>query len=238
MSEEKNVPAVEEPVTSELEQKLRAEYEGKFEVWKAKELAALREDDDKKIQDEVAKLFTKWQKDQKPPSLDEIKLILEQEYAEVSIKIPIYDDEDQKKDETFIIRELPQSIERRFYQSFKARVKEKGPELSAFTQRNIDMPFEKQLQAFLETFDGAFDILSDAVVLILNPRGKRKVAGQDVTAEWVSQNIASNRMYSIIMAQVEVNKLRDFFSRVFQSGQKASTMMMPLNFQQLQALAR
>jgi hypothetical protein len=233
MSEEVK-DAVQEPQVSELEQKLRTEYEGKFEVWKAKELATLREEDDKKIQDEVKKLFDKWQRDQKPPSLEEIKTLLEQEYAEVTIKIPVYNDEDEKEEQLFVIRELPQSIEQKFYKQFKDRVKQKGPELAAFTQRNIDQSFEKQLSAFLETFDGAFDVLADAVLLILNPKGKKT----HVDVKWVQENISSNRMYSIILAQVEVNRLRDFFSRVFQSGQKASTMMMPLNFQQLQALAR
>ena len=234
MAEEVTTEAVLEAEPSELEQKLRTEYEEKYEIWKAKDLAALREDNDKKVQEQVRKLFENWQKEQKPPSLEEIKVLLDQEYGEIEIPVPIYDDNDQKTIRKFVIRELPQSIERKFYRQFKTRVKDKGPEISAFTQRNMDQPFEKQLDSFLETFDGAFDILADAVVLILNPRGKKT----EITAEWVADNIASNRMYSIIMAQVEVNRLRDFFSRVFQSGQKASTMMTPLNFQQLQALVR
>lgn len=231
------IPVAEEVETNDREKitaEVKLEFESKLEAWKAKELADLRAQEDRKIQEEVKKLFEKWQSDQKPPSLEEIKVLLEQEYTEVTIQIPVYDDNDERKMEKFVIRELPQSIERRFYKQFKERVKEKGPELTAFAQRNIDVPFEKQLTSFLETFDGAFDILSDAVVLILNPRGKR--AG--INSEWVCSNIASNRMYSIILAQVEVNRLRDFFSRVFQSGQKASTLMMPLNYQQLQALAR
>ena len=235
MTEEVTATAeVQEPEPNEAEQKLRQEFEAKFEVWKAKELADYKAQESEKIQEEVKKLFEKWQSEQKPPSLEEIKTLLEQEYAEVTIKIPVYDDNDERKTETFIIRELPQSVERRFYKQFKERLKEKGPELAAFTQANLDQPFEKQLGAFLETFDGAFDVLADAVVLILNPRGKK----QEINIQWVSDNISSNRMYSIIMAQVEVNRLRDFFSRVFQSGQKAQTMMMPLNFQQLRALAR
>jgi hypothetical protein len=235
MAEEVITPdAVLEAEPSEFEQKIKLEYEEKFEIWKAKDLAALREENDKKVQEQVKKLFDTWQKEQKPPSLEDIKVLLDQEYGEVPIQIPIYDDNDEKTIQKFVIRELPQSIERKFYKQFKSRVKDKGPEISAFTQRNMDQPFEKQLDSFLETFDGAFDILADAVVLILNPRGKKP----QITQEWVADNIASNRMYSIIMAQVEVNRLRDFFSRVFQSGQKASTMMTPLNFQQLQALVR
>lgn len=59
MAEAEEVKDVQEPAVSDVEQKLRTEYEEKFEVWKAKELAELREQDDKKIQDEVKKLFEK-----------------------------------------------------------------------------------------------------------------------------------------------------------------------------------
>jgi hypothetical protein len=218
----------------EVDTRLRAEYEAKLEVWKAKELADLREEQDKRIQDEVSKLFLKWQEEQKPLSLDDIKKLLDQEYLEIPIKIPLPDDAGEVQNQTFVIRELPQSVERKFYKQFRTRVKEVGPELAAMVQKNMDTPFEKQIEGFLNTFDGAFDVLADGVVLILNPFGKKA----EVTTEWVQNNISSNRQYSIILAQIEVNRLRDFFSRLFQSGQKAGTMMTPLNFQQLQRLVR
>lgn len=216
-----------------LDQQLRQEYEAKYEIWKAKDLAELKEKQEQEIQNEVRKLFAKWQEEQKPPSLDEIKLLLEQEYAEIPITIPVRTDGAVAK-RTFVLRELPQSVERKFYRQFKDRLKTKGPELNAFAQANMDKPFEVQLSAFLETFEAAFDVLADAVVLVLNPFGAEK----DVTAQWVADNISLNRQYSIVLAQVEVNKLRDFFSRLSLSGQKAGTMLNPLNFQQLQRLAR
>jgi hypothetical protein len=222
-------------IAEQLRAEIKAEYEQRYEIWKTKDLAALREEQDGKIQEEVQKLFKKWEAEQKPPSLEEIKTLLDQEYTEVQIKIPVPEAEDgQPKEMSFTIRELPQSVERKFYKQFKENVIKKGPEIAAFAQRNMDQPFEKQVTAFLETFDGAFDILAEAVTLIINPFGKKT----GITKEWVADHISSNRQYSIILAQVEVNRLRDFFSRIFASGQRAGTMLTPLNYQTLRQLAR
>lgn len=228
---------VEEQV-NELEvirQEVRKEFEEKLEIWKGKELADLKAQQDKEIQEQVATLFKKWLDEQKPPSLEDVKVLLEQEYAEIPIKLGVGENEDgSTKFQTFMIRELPQAVERKFYRQFKDRIKEKGPLLSAYIQKNMDQPFEKQMEGFLETFDGAFDVLADAVVLILNPFGKKA----DITTEWVQTTISSNRQYSIILAQIEVNRLRDFFSRLFRSGQKAGAMFTPLDTRQLRQLAR
>lgn len=211
--------------------KMEAEFQGRFEVWKAKDLAQLKIDQQEEIQDAIKKLYTKWESEQKPPTEEDLRKLLSQEYAEITVKLHLYQ---SNQVEEFTIRELPQSIERKFYKQFAQRIKDKGPELSAFVQKNMDQSFEKTLEGFLNTFDGAFDIMTDAMLLVLNPFGKR----EDITREWVANNISSNRMYSIILGQIEVNRLRDFFLRLFQSGTKAGTMMNPLNFQQLQALAR
>lgn len=240
------MPTAVEPVGAqteqELERKIRSEvraeerkiFEERFEAWKAKELADLEEKQNQSITEELKKIYQKIQDEQKPLTKETIQTLVDQEYAEIPIKIPVISEDGSSKTETFILRELPQAIERKFYRQFKDRVKNKGSELAAFSQKAKDESFEKQIVSFLETFDGAFDILVDAVVLILNPFGKRA----DINAEWVANNISSNRAYSIILAQVEVNRLRDFFSRVFANGQRAGMILTPPNLQSLRQLAR
>jgi len=217
-----------------IREEFQKEYEQKFEIWKAKEFAEFKEKQDKELQEQVGKMMTKWLEEQKPPTLDDIKKLLEQEYIEVPIKIPLVNDDGTSRVEVFTVRELPQSVERKFYRQFKDRVKEKAPQLASFVQQNMDLPFEQQVSGFLDTFEGAFDLMADATVIILNPFNKKP----EITAQWVADNIGSNRMYSIVLAQVEVNRLRDFFSRLFQSGQRAGTMFTPLGIQQLRQLAR
>ena len=213
----------------EWKAKYQKEYEEKFNAWKAKELAELKETQDKQIQEEIGKLYKKIQDETKPPTKEEIQKLVEQEYAEIPVKLYL-----EGEYQTFILRELPQAIERKFYRQFQQRLKDKGSELLAYTQRNIDKPFEEQLNAFMETFDGAFDVISDAVALILNPYQK----DAKITSEWCANNISSDRMYNIIRAQVEVNRLRDFFSQLFQSGQRAGTILTPLSMNRLRQLVR
>ena len=106
--------------------------------------------------------------------------------------------------------------------------------LESFTQAGMDQPFEQKAKAFLELFDESFDMLADAVVMCLNPFGRKKLVDRD----WVQNNIGSDRQWSIVTAQIEVNRLRDFFSKVSQSGQRTMTTMRVPNFQQLQQLVR
>lgn len=218
----------------ELRKQIETEYQTRFEVWKTKELANLQEEQNRTIEEEIQKLYKKIQDEQKPLTKEEIQTLVDQEYAEIPIKVSVEGEDGERKVIDFMIRELPQSVERKFYRQFKTRLKDKGSELAAFTQVNRERPMEEQLMSFMETFDGAFDVLADAIVLILNPRGNKDW----LTTEWVANNLSSNRMYSIILAQVEVNKLRDFFSRLFQSGQRATTLVTPPNMDQLRQLAR
>lgn len=226
-------------IRSEIRAEELKKAEARFEAWKAKELANLEETQRDVIAKELQKLQAKIQEEQKPLTKEAIQQLVDQEYAEIAIKLPVTKDDGSSDYQNFVIRELPQSVERKFYRQFKDRVKDKGSELAAFAQKSQEESFEKTIVSFLETFDGAFDILTDAVALILNPFGKIKdLNGVLIDSSWVANNVSSNRCYSIILAQVEVNKLRDFFSRIFASGQRAQTILMPPNLQSLRQLAR
>ncbi len=201
-----------------------ADAEARFEVWKAKELVDLADKQQETIREEVSKLVKEYQDKQKPLSVEEIQKMVDQEYAELTIKVMVGLEKDGKPElRHFTIRELPQSVEKKFYRQFVDKVKAEGPKLAAFQQRNMDQPFETVMGDFMETFESGFDILASAVALILNPFGE----DEEITPDWVSRRISSNRQYSIVQAQVEVNKLRDFFSRVFRDGQNAGTILMP-----------
>jgi hypothetical protein len=223
---------------SELRTKLRIEYETLFGFWKTEELDKVRKEAEQIATDGLQKLFDKWKEEQKPPTDEEIQLLLNQEYATFNLQIEAMntsgDNGAHRTTETFVIRELPQEAEIKFYRQFKDKVLGKSSALQAFTQANVDMPFESKAKAFLELFDESFDMLADAVVICLNPYADKK----EITRQWVQKNISSNRQWNIVDAQIRVNKLKDFFSRLSQSGQSTQTMLGGLNFQQLQQLAR
>ena len=208
-----------------IDGKLKLDYEQRFIIWKKTELAEIQKDADDKIRDMVGEFWEKWKAEQEPLTPQAIQQLLNQEYGQFPIKIFAAR---ERKEHEFTIRELPQRIERKFYRQFQKRLKEYGPQLNAFAQANMGQPFEKQLEAFMEAFDNAFDVLAETVILCIDPFEEEKL-----TVEWVQDNISSQRMFNIIKAQMEANRLRDFFSQLYQAGQKVENLMTPLSFQRL-----
>jgi hypothetical protein len=215
---------------------LRQEYEELLKIWKNNDLAALEAKQNDIIADGLKKYYEDWKKEQKPPGPQDIQKLLDQDYETFAVKIMYQDDAEQTQSVVFTLRELPQTIEKKFYRQFKDNLMTKMSELEALVQSEMDQPFEKKVRAGLELFDESFDVMADAVVLILNPFGKSKVNGKPLDREWVQNTISSDRQWSIITAQMQINRLRDFFSKVSTSSQNMMMMKNP-NFQALHQLA-
>jgi len=221
----------------ELRLSFRKEYEQLLQIWKDNELTELRAKQDEIIAAGLKKYLLKVQEEQKPPEPEDIQKLLDQEYETFTIPVDVVTagasdaEGDIVTKVTFTIRELPQSIEKKFYRQFKTKLIGKLQMLESFTQSGMDKPFEEKAKSFLELFDESFDMLAEAVVLCLNPFGRRK----DIDVAWVQNNISSDRQWRIIEAQMKVNRLRDFFSKVSTSGRDMMTMRRP-DFQVLQQL--
>lgn len=195
---------------------VRKEYEMLFTVWKNEKLDEVRAEYEKVMKEELQKIRTQLQEEQKPPEHKDIQELLDQEYEEFTV--PIFVNSEKKP---FTLKELPQAAEIKFYNQFRKKLLEKAQSLKAFTQAGMDMQFEDKAKAVLELLDESFNALADTVVIILNPFDDDK----DITREWVQKNISSNRQWNIIEAQLKVNRIRDFFSRISLSGQRTRTML-------------
>lgn len=219
----------------ELRLSLRQEYENLLTMWKNTELIDLEKKQNEIIAKGLEEYFKKWKEEQKPPEPQDIQVLLDQEYETFTIPIDCVSEEGEVDHVTFTVRELPQSIEKKFYRQFKGKLLDKLQMLEAFTQSGIDKPFEDKAKSFLDLFDESFDILAEAVVLVINPFGKKKVHDGIVDKDWVQNNISSDRQWRIVEAQMKVNRLRDFFSKVSTSGQNMMMTTSP-NFRALQGL--
>lgn len=223
------------PVTSneELIKKIRdevkAEYEKKLETWKVTELAEWEVKQDTKIQEMVGKYWEKWKEEQKPLDSSQMQQLLDQEYLEFTVEVRAGGD--RRK---FTIVELPKAAEHKFYKIFTSKMIDKASELASFVQRTMDEGLDVKIKSFMEVFDDGVDMLAETTALVLNPFGKEP----DVTKTWVSENISMWRQWQIVRAQIEANRVRDFFSQLFLNGQKASLMTEPLSYQRLQQLAQ
>jgi len=195
---------IEEQLKPRLEQEIRtkldAEYIRNFE----KEVLILKDANAKQL-DQV---ISDWKKQQVPPNPEELKTLLNQEYIEFEIKVISSEGE-----RVFTIRELPQSIEKKFYKMVKDRLKGKINEIADLTVKIAEGSIEKKIESLVEVIDDSFQILAETVLMILDPFGIEKL-----TVEWVQNNTSSFRQWNIIVAQERANRLRDFFSHVSQSS--------------------
>ena len=215
-------------IRQELEPIIRIEYEGKYEIWKAKDLADLDEKQTAEIQKALEEHFQKMAEEAKPPSDEEIQKLLNQEYATFDVKLQV-----NGSTVTVAIRELPQDVEQQFYRMFQKAMTDKASDLAALAQSTMDQPLDKKIQAFLNTFDSAFDLLAQATQLCLNFDNKNS----DITCDWCKKNLTSFRMWNIVQAQIKVNRLRDFFSQVSHTGKQIQMTQRP-SVQLLQELQR
>ena len=101
---------------------IRAEYEQILEIWKNKELVELEKRNNDVIKEGLTKLFDKWKEEQKPPSEEDIQLLLNQDYLDFTITVQVYSDDASSESKVFTIRELPQAAEIKFYKNLKGKI--------------------------------------------------------------------------------------------------------------------
>ncbi len=220
-------------IEMELRPMLREEYEHMYQIWKSKDFAELGQKNEQIINEGLKKYFEEWKQQQTPPTPEDLQKLLDQDYETFTVPLNWENEEGKEESVTFTLRELPQSTEKKFYKQFKERLLPNLQMLEAITQAGMDKPFDEKAKAVLALFDESFDILADAVVLCLNAYGRKAY----INRQWVQDHIGSDRQWRIVEAQMKVNRLRDFFSKVSTSGQNMMTMRRP-NFQALQELSR
>lgn len=207
-----------EPVLSEneIEKKWENHFRGLFEIWKRDELVSLEEQQEQQLRKLLNEKIEEIEKSRKPPTKEEIQALLDQEYLSFKVKLFV-----NKEEREFMITELPQDAEKKFYKQFKTQLLEKAGDIAAISQATMDQGMEAKIKTFLEGVEYSMDMLAEACVTVLNPRGEEK----EITRSWVQKNISSSRMWNIVKAQIEVNRLRDFFSQLSQSGMQVQRMI-------------
>lgn len=200
-------------------------------VWQTRDLAELEKKMDEQVQAGMEKKFEEWKEQQKPLTKEQIQELVSQAYVTFDVKLfaaPPDNPDGEESEMTFTIREVPKSVEEKFYAAFKKGLLDNLPKLNALQQANMDKTYEEKMRAMLEAIDGGLDLMSRLCAIVLDPKGKK-----GITEKWVSDNLASSRQWNIIQAQLEANRLRDFFSKVSQSGQTIQTMTQPLSYRAL-----
>lgn len=146
-----------------------------------------------------------------PPTKEEIQTLLEQDYAEFTLKVRVKRPKDgESKERSFTITELPQAMETKFVNKIQEKVLPKMKGMLGQFKTLMENDTDGQAELLVKFLSPFAEAMSEAVAIILNPYDEEK----DITPEWCAANISSARQWNIIVAQTNANKMRDFFSQV------------------------
>jgi hypothetical protein len=155
----------------------------------------------------VKQAMEDWKKDQKPLDDKEIQTLLNQEYETYTLNIPT-----KKGTKSVTLIELPQSVEKKI---LKVMQKKLVPMLKGFIAAEFKLDMESstidKFQSLIEAFPELLTVITELVIIILDPWGE----DNEIDEEWVSRHLSSNRLLAIIIAQIDLNKYRDFFLNGF-----------------------
>lgn len=170
----------------------------------------LKEDLEKKLITEndqkIKMVVEELKKSQQPPTHDDIQKMLNAEYLEFEIKLRL---NGTSEAQTVTLNELPASVERKVMRMLKEKLLPYAQNLAALTIDLAQGRGEDKVKAFFEALEPATDLIAEAVAIILSA-----TLMKEITLEEVQDHVSLSRQTMILRAQMECNRLRDFFSQV------------------------
>jgi len=208
-------PVVDTQATMELSplQKLATKYPPALvqEVKKladeenTKNFARLAEEVRAENKEQIDKALIEFKEKMTPPTPEQLQKLLTQELLEFKIIIKGRG-KDEKEERHFVIQELPQKIEKKLLRLAKDRLVPIATEISSLTMNLLEGDAAKKLIDLMNAFEPVLDVLCSMAATILNPYGDL----EDVDEQWVQDHLTTQRIATIVVAQFECNRLRDF----------------------------
>lgn len=144
-----------------------------------------------------------------PITEDDIKKLVTQEYLEYTVVVRT--SRTTREEKTFIIQELTQKTEKKFFAMLQKTFVPNIKEISGmdFTS-SADLA--SKIQGVVDKIPALIDTLSEMTQICLDPFGE----DEEITVEWVQKNLSSYRQAGILAAQASANRYRDFISLISQ----------------------
>lgn len=190
-------------IEARLRTTLQEEYNTRLET-EIHKISEEMQKENKKIVEEAVERF---RREMAPPSEQDIQKLLNQEYVEFKVEVKT------KKGQTknFTLRELPIDVEKKIYKKVKEILVPFASDLSSLSMNLLEGDAAKKIVQLMNTFEPLLEVAVSICAIALNPFGE----DEEVDEEWVRTNLTATRIVKIISAQMEVNKMRDFFSLLF-----------------------
>ena len=203
-----------EELLKQAREEVRPEVEAANNLAVAKLLDELRTTNEAKINQAVEEWKVEQKKNAKPLEPADIQKMLSKEYVTFKVMLN-HGTEDAPVEKEFTIRELPQKFETAMLLKIKDVLVIGSQKLSGDGLRFEGTDWLEKLNSIMDLMAPALKTMAECARICLDPR--EKVSW--LTADWIVDNLSNYRILAILQAQVEVNKLRDFFSQLFQSFQ-------------------
>lgn len=207
--------AIAERITPHIKAMLKLEVRKDLEVVLTKRQDAFNEEIRSATMKMTQENWEKWKADNKPLDADDIGKLLNQEYIEFPLKVPIGK---QKVIREFVITELVEAKEQKLIKQFQKHLIPNLHKLSEIDWASLGTQTER-IESLLKVIPDFLTTMADAVAVCLDPYDEH----EDITAEWVLNNLSSRRMISVIVAQAECNRYRDFLSDGFRLSKMFQT---------------
>jgi hypothetical protein len=149
----------------------------------------------------------------KPLTDAEVSKMLEQEYGEYDLKL-----KGPNGEVTFTIRELSISREKKIVKAIKKAI---APVLktisSAEWESMVGASSLERVDRITDLVPEAMDVLCECVAICLDPRGEEPF----MTPEWVAENMGLPRIITVLNAQINASRYRDFMSLAYRLFRQA-----------------
>jgi hypothetical protein len=202
------VEETELDIENRLRTKLQEEYDTRLEA-QVQKISSEMQVENKKM---VEAAIERFRKEMAPPSTQDIQTLLDQEYVEFKIEVKAGKGEDAKV-KHFTISELPIAVEKKILKKVKLILVPFASELSAISLNLLQGDAAKKIVQIMNTFEPMLDVMVSVCTICLNPNDE----DEEVTDEWVLKYVSATRIVKIVTAQMEANKMRDFFSLLFRN---------------------
>jgi hypothetical protein len=137
-----------------------------------------------------------------PPTAEELQKLLTQEFVTFQLKLRA-----GSAMRDFVIGELPMAAESRLMKMLNRTLGERLQEISRIDWKSSNTVLDRVVK-ICEMIPGAMDTVADCCAVALDPTGE----DNSITGEWVRNNLGMSRIASIVMAQMEAGRYRDFLS--------------------------
>jgi hypothetical protein len=199
-----------EDLELDIENRLRTKLQEEYDTRLAAQVQKISADMQVENKKAVEAAIERFRKELAPPAEEDIQKLLEQEYVE--FKIDIRDGKGREaKVKNFIIAELPIAVEKKIFKKIKDILVPFASEIASLSMNMLEGDAAKKVVQLMNTFEPVLDAMVSVTAVILNPYNE----DEEVTDDWVRNHLNATRIVKVVTAQMEAQRMRDFFSLLF-----------------------